>query len=211
MMFRHFYLNRSMNRSNALVGCCCLWLAIVFLLTTETTANAGLVLTIDTSAKTFSFSGSDAGIFSNFGANPYKFASWQATGLGGGVTDFSQNTVRADGLWSSSVGSPTSGFLSQSFFIQVDNQGFPAGQVMVGLFNTVNGPTTVTGLGGNTSYASLHPANIAQFESLIGGSIPLSSGSDFGSITVSAVPEPSSLLLVGLAVFGAVGRRRRVA
>lgn len=174
------------------------------LLATADEAQAALTLSIDTDTKTYSFSGVDSGTFADFGS--FNFMSWNANQLNGG--DFGGTQADANGLWTSSVGSPAPGFTGTSFYVQADAQGpAPTGQVTIGLFNSELGPTTVTGTGGSASYSGLSAANMGLFEGLIGTNVPLSNGSGFGSLRV--IPEPSHALLLVVGIAGIGLRRRR--
>lgn len=164
---------------------------------------AVLTLDLDTVNQTYRLLGSDTGTFDDFGLQPYKLLSWRTTSLGGG--SFTNSLVGANNLWSSSVGSPVAGPNGFAFSIQVDPQ--LSGMVNIDLANTLNGPTTVSGLGITGSYASLAPANRLLLEGRIGTTMARINGTGFSGLQV--VPEPASAGLLALGGLALLGRRRR--
>ena len=173
-----------------------------------TTAQAGLVLNIDKSAKTFSLTGNDTGEVPPYSLNAENgHITWfvRDGGYNAGVDLFAYHNETA---FTISVGQPG----PERDLRLVFYEDLPS---YLQLFTTVPGEMTITGTGAPYSYADFSADTMSRFEGLIGSSLELySSGvSGWGSIPVvsSVVPEPSTLLLgmLGLAGFALVRRRSR--
>lgn len=153
-------------------------------------ADAGLVLTIDTTTQTAFLSGTDTGTPSGF-----SFITWLA-GSGGTASQASNNAVVTSSSSSVTVG--------QLFASDTDRVG-------VQFFMSNMSMTTLTSVPSEIfDYSSFTAAQQATLEGTIGTSIPLLNGSGFMSLnSVAAVPEPSSIGMFGLGVGIAFVRRRR--
>ena len=168
-------------------------------------AEADIVLTIDTDTETWSLSGSDTGDpekFFNPNSSSDSSVRWEITFDQANSPFFSSQFPAAT---SSIPNSFSFAFLGEetsinqtSYNFYLEFEGFPT-------------DVTITPIGGPISYAGVSPESKAWFESLIGGTIPVTLGSNFNPISVQGaqgVPEPSSLaVLFGIAVVG-ISRRR---
>jgi hypothetical protein len=175
-----------------------------------TTAQAGLVLNIDKSAKTFSLTGNDTGEVPAYVLDAenghIKFEVRDGEDIDG-MDLYSYSDMTA---FTTSVGQPGPDKDMYLIFSKTSNMS------ELELFTTVPGEMTITGTGTPYSYASFGADIMSRFEGLIGSSLELkaySGVSGWGSIPVvsSVVPEPSTLLLgmLGLAGFALVRRRLR--
>ena len=173
--------------------------------------RAAPVLEIDPARNVFSLTGSDTG---NAIETPVPFqpsvtfdVAWDNGGATGGGIGFFQ------------LGDPNTGDTVDSQFSAESLTIDAAGQILIEFAqfeldfeDSISSPTTITGLGVEIDYSGMSPARIAVFEGAIGSSLPVSIGSGWSSISVVAVPEPSALVLAGLAGlvgvgFALVGRR----
>jgi hypothetical protein len=160
-----------------------------------TSAQAQLVMTINTAAKTVSLSGSASGTCAPFGGD-YGVA-WKLNGTAG---DPSQS-LGIDSTWySMSPGSP----LADSINVG-GGAGGPYSVNLALLADAAN--QTISGLGVPFSYSGLTSGNQALLESLIGQTMSLDQGSGFGGISV--VPEPHEYAaMAALGLIGFAGFRR---
>lgn len=184
-----------------------LLVAVAFLCLAGARSQAGLIMKLDTSNKTFWLEGSDDVVFNNF------------HGSGGIVqwTDFTKSVTGDvfyddDAIWSGTNGTPGPGTL----FVPYDTRivGITGGGFSIALGNSLTGANTVTGNGiaGARSYAAL--ADASGLESLIGSSVSTIFGTAMDLEIQSAssggvVPEPSSILCFGMLGIAAVAQRRR--
>lgn len=176
-------------------------------------AAAALVMRIDTGSDTFFIEGSDTGSAEYSPNDPFN------PQLGG--TYFVQfihyfpTAVPQSAIITSSP---------QNFFLQATTFSMYGGMNMITNFgqNYVfmdlgSGSSDITSLTGKgpsaaVSYAGLPAADIPVFESLIGNSLVLSTGTGYSSMSVTAVPEPSTWVLLAGGVAGAgqgAWRRRK--
>ncbi|MBN8247358.1 MAG: hypothetical protein J0L84_07930 [Verrucomicrobia bacterium] len=156
--------------------------------------HAQLVMTIDTTAKTYTLSGSDSG-FTDFAG----LISWAVVGP---VTDVSQTiSVNSTG-YSLNPGPAVAGSLNFGYdILMVD-----PGSVTLTFFSSP-GAQIFSGLGTPTSYAGASAINQAVLESLIGQTMPLVVGSGFQGVSI--VPEPHEYAaMAGLGLLGFAGFRR---
>ena len=181
-------------------------------------AAAALVMRIDTVSDTFYIEGSDTGNAQYRPSNP------QSPQQGGRYSlQFIYYFPTAVPQSTTVTGTP------QNFFVQATtfsmsgqmNMITNSGQnyVFIDLSSGSSDITALTGLGPSAavSYAGLPAANIPLFESLIGTSLVLSTGTGYSSISVTgvpvtAVPEPATWVLPagGFAALGfGVWRRRK--
>lgn len=152
--------------------------------------QAQLVMTIDTTAKTFALSGSDSGIVENLGV-----FTWSQAAPG---TELPNQSVLVDSTWYSLNPGP---ILGGSL-----NTGDNPDRISLSFFSNP-GAQTISGLGAPISYAGLSANNQAAFEALIGQNLGLVVSSGFGSISV--VPEPHEYAaMAGLGLLGFAGFRR---
>ncbi|GHB89918.1 PEP-CTERM sorting domain-containing protein [Cerasicoccus arenae] len=185
----------------------------ISLLVASTASQAALVLSLDTTAKTFSLTGSDTGTPSDiFGQG---LVGWVLNGLGGSGTDTLANYDN-DVSFTTNVGTPGNSILASDITIATDDS---AGGTVV-LYLGMSSPAlqTLTGTGAFQSYSSVSPGALARFESTIGMSLPLNPGlgTGFSSISVvsaAAIPEPSTYIAGAgfLALAGFMAYRRRKA
>lgn len=177
-------------------------------------ASAALVMRIDTGSDTFFIEGSDTGSAEYTPNDPFDPQQ--------GGTYFLQFIH----YFPTAV--PQSAIITnnpESFFVQATTLSMYGGMNMITNFgqNYVfmdlgSGSSDITSLTGKgssaaVSYASLPAADIPVFESLIGTSLVLSTGTGYSSMSVTAVPEPSMWVLsaggVGGAGYGMWRRRKR--
>jgi len=168
-------------------------------------AEADIVMTINTTAKTFSFSGSDTGTPQDDGGGSESIA-WEYLhgSIAGGPSDTTFSGFSPDAHWN----------FSNSIQV-INDPGFET-RLTISLAST-SGPSgviTVTPNSTNYDYSSFGSDQMTILTDLIAeGSIPISfsnSGSSgFSAINVTAVPEPTSFaLILGMAMFGMAHRRR---
>ena len=176
-------------------------LAVLVALMFSSSASAGLVLNIDTTAKKFWLTGSATGQFSTlFSVNVN--ATW---------VYFSNSTRTTDGL----TGDPA--------LLVSNSSGNPITSVAIGAasggftfnlysFAASQPTTTLTGLGqtGAYDYSGVDAVTMANFESGIGATATETELSTFGDLTVqsgsygpAAVPEPGTWAAAALLVGGA--------
>ncbi len=156
-------------------------------------SRADIIMVVDTTAKSITFSGSDTGTVN------FSDAVWQLTGVGG---TGDSSTFQDTGL---ALASPTSTDLT------VTSNTVSGGFLEVRVSDT-DGTRTLTGSGSPISYLSWSAGAQARLEGAIGGpSIPaVSAGFQPIAITSAVVPESSAFLtslLLGCAV--CLRRRRR--
>ena len=152
-------------------------------------ASGALIMTINTTDKTFAFSGSDTGTpgllnVDGTGAATFNYMSAGAN-LGvyesltlANVLSYSPNTVT-----------------SQEFSAR-DMMGARGGEMVLQFSTTAS--VTLTGTGLSQSYASFSDNAAGVFEGLGGHTLGLYFGSGFSGIAVQVVPEPTSVALLGL-------------
>lgn len=155
-------------------------------------------MSLDTTAKTYSFSGSTSGTPNDgggFGEIFYSFAGTGSPTLNGSVNDSSVFNI------------DTGGFIGAVLFVQDD------GSVDFNINTTATTAVTLTGNGNTLSYSGFTPTVQSAFEGVIGSSLTLNTGSGFEAISVqAAVPEPKAFALYSaLLAFVWVGFRRKVA
>ena len=156
-------------------------------------ASAELVMTIDAASDTLYFTGSDSGT-PGFGIQPEVV--W-TNSLPGNVGDvFIDNNTGLEPLITSSpnaVGQIQIGIVYSS---GVDRTFFDLGVGLtdIGVFTTLsgNGPAI------SFDYSGFTTGQQTALESFVGTTAIVSVGSDFASLQIAAVPEPSSLALLGL-------------
>jgi len=165
-----------------------------------TTAQAELVLRIDSSAKNFSLTGSDTGeVVPDLGT---VYLYWEKSD-GGGAGGFGLYDSKT--AFTTSVGQPGA---SHDIILNLSTG---ADKIFLNLFTTVADTMTITGTGVPYSYADFSAGAMSRFESLIGSSLQSPAFyPGWGSISV-VVPEPTSaaLFAVGLAGCALVRRRSR--
>jgi hypothetical protein len=181
-------------------------------------AAAALVMRIDTISDTFFIEGTDTGSAQYYPDNPSD------PQLGGTYflqfiyyfpTAVPQSAVVTSNPQNFFVQATTLSMLGQMNMITNSGQNY----VFMDLSSASSDITVLTGKGlsAAVSYAGLPAADIPLFESLIGTSLTLSTGTGYSSIavtaaSVSAVPEPPSWVLSagGFAALGyGVWRRRK--
>lgn len=189
-----------MHRRNLVF--CTLFASLAFLILAGT-VSAGLVLTIDTTAKKFWLTGSATGqlnlslsrVVWVMGSN----SSATATGLTGDPAALVGST--GNPVSAVAVGATTSGGFTFSLRAPFNNS-----------------TLTLSGLGqtGAFDYSGVDPTVKARFEAGIGKSASLSEGSGFGVLTVqggtfgpTAVPEPGTWAAAALLAGGAALARSR--
>ncbi len=170
-------------------------------------ANAELILTIDSTTKTYELGGSDSGN-PHFNGGSQALVQWRLQdNVGGSFTAFNSTQ--------DPVVTATGWVLNNSTNMSV--QRYSGGRAInIFLRSTVSGNPTnvsVTAVGGPLSYAGMAASDQTWFEGLIGGQIGFQSTGQTGfspiSIQAAAVPEPSTLAFLGLTALGLLGRRRR--
>ena len=165
-----------------------------------TTAQAELVLSIDSSAKNFSLTGSDTGEVVPDLGTVYLYWEKSDGGGAGGLGLYDSKTA-----FTTSVGQPGA---SHDIILNLSTG---ADKIFLNLFMTVADTMTITGTGVPYSYADFSAGAMSRFESLIGSSLQSPAFyPGWGSISV-VVPEPTSaaLFAVGLAGCALVRRRSR--
>ncbi|TWT46854.1 hypothetical protein Pla108_41920 [Botrimarina colliarenosi] len=147
-------------------------------------ARAGLVLTIDPVAKTYQLTGTSA--FTPFFGDESDFAQWSNAGgeSYGALTSFDATSATA-----------TPSALALTRLRLFDN----ATDLILDWGTGSVGPQQVVGNGQSLSYASASTIQQAYFESIIGQSLTPYPGLSADPIPVVNVPEPTSLVLLGLA------------
>ena len=160
-------------------------------------ASGALILHINTADKTFALTGSDTGTDSYPGD-----AAWGYTLTGGSSVDAAQRLDATQ--YSATPSDVTMG----AFQISLNEGGDT--QLLVG-FQFANAGEThaISGTGVYASYASLSSAEQTAFERFIGNSLSSKPATGWSDMSVVAVPEPTSLALLGLGA-AALGLRRRV-
>lgn len=167
---------------------------ILALLVGFSSAQAQLVLNIDSSTETFWFSGSDTGTPTPGGAeSPQVF--WRLGSLTG-----------TSGVVTAAAGVDT----ANNVGVQVYDNGDSNYGYNIQMTFPTDSEQTISGNSVSFSYASQTAAFKTGLNALAGSSIPRFTGSGFSAIQVSAVPEPSSFAaLAGLFALGTVALRRR--
>ena len=177
-----------------------LWTAGVVL--AGLTVQAGLVLNINSTDKTFAFTGSDSGTGFGNVVSWYGIVSdgYVGTVGSGSVYDLtpaiSSNLEYRDSGWQNLDISVGSGRMGMNYTFNL------------ALAYTTTETTTLTGTGVYLSYASFDAGAKDYFESFGGKTLALSNGSDFSSISVEAVPEPATAGLLGISALVLYGLRR---
>lgn len=177
-----------------------LMLVIVSLTYTLLPSNcmADLVVTLDTAAQTFSFSGSDTGTLGT--SKGSGIVTWGIT-----ATNASQPQISSDASWSGA------GTFSNDDTRIFQNSSETLVQI---LFSGGAGAAgTLSFAGTPFSYAGFDPGEITNLESRIGTSLAMNAfGAPSGfspiSIVAAAVPEPTSFAIFGIAIIGLFRRRR---
>ena len=165
-------------------------------------ASAGLIMRIDTDSKTFFIDGSDTGTadysqLDRFTPGTYslQFIHYFSTT----VPQFGTVTESAANLFAEGATIPMYGHM-----YMISN--FGLNYVFMDLSSSSGDITTLTGNGpsASLSYAGLPASDIPLFESLIGDTLVRSIGTGYSPISVQAVPEPSTWVLLagGLACAG---------
>jgi len=165
-------------------------------------AQASLVLKINTTDKTFTFTGSDAG-----------------TPASGWITWNNQESVGAGDLWTGEIDDISATCTSTLEYsgataphLDLDqSSGFRDSiftAATITFVYTENSCTELDGTGVYQSYAALNSLSQAHFESLIGGTFAASTAG-FSDIQVEAVPEPATAGLLSISV-GALWLIRRL-
>lgn len=164
--------------------------------------HADLVLHIDTATEQFSFSGSDSGT-----PNVINQIGWILDSGFGGAGQLLPPVVS---------GFDTAGATLEGTFFQVRSG--PPDLVLLLNFDAVGpgpiGSVTITGNGSSFSYAALSAPQKADFESFVGSTVPLFSGTGASSLSVqgpAVVPEPGSIACIGITCLSLVAIRRRKA
>jgi len=162
-----------------------------------TTAQAELVLRIDSSAKNFSLTGSDtAEVPPDMGTG---YVYWEKSD-GGGAGKF--------GLYDSKTAFTTSVGQPGSPYDIILNLSTSVDKIFLNLYTTVPDTMTITGTGVPYSYADFSAGAMSRFESLIGSSLQ-SPDSYPGWGSISVVPEPTSAALFAMGLAGCALVRRR--
>lgn len=156
-------------------------------------AAADLVITIDATNDTLTFSGDDTGVLDADGGY-----SW-------GPSFF----VEGDPLELASSGLPSSGFRALIPTLTIDGTN-------VGIFgldtSNAGDEIDIVGSGIAIDYSSLESASQIVLEGLVGTSLAPNfdtGGSGFSPIRVVGVPEPSGVAFLALAAFACAGLRRK--
>jgi hypothetical protein len=165
-------------------------------------AQAALTMNLDTTAKTFSLTGTDTG--AAISGIHGGFISWEASGVG---AESGQHAYSTDLAFSTTLGTPGNTSNNHDTLLI----GFPNGSFGVTLEISQSGATTLTGLNNFQSYAFLSSTNQAALESLIGTTMPIFQGTGFSGLSVAAVPVPAAVWLFGSALAGLIGFGRRKA
>ncbi len=171
---------------------------------TDAIATADLTLFIDTNNETWELAGSDSGEMGISGTSS--------------VVEWFTATFEIDPYQAISGTSPA--FEVDGFSQVNDNDNFailqtifqgPVFSVKVSAFTSfqTSNTTTLTALGGRSTYSFLSPASKTWFEGLIGSEVQEFAGSSFNPISVRAVPEPTGFWLIALTGL-AFARRYRV-
>jgi hypothetical protein len=170
-----------------------------------TSANAQLVLHLDTATKQLWFTGTAIGTPGSLGLGFYA-VEWADGTLTGSPTSVSWLSDAVIGVTGNTYnyGLGVSGSVGSV-------RAYGDGGVMVELDLTSNSQTTFTGAGlaHAVSYAtgSWNPTTQQILESYIGSTLPLTLGTDFGPISV--VPEPHEYAaMAALGLLGFAGFRR---
>lgn len=166
-------------------------------------AHGSLSLVINPTDKTFALTGQDSGI--PFNTNSGGLIRWNVPNLGFEGPATNSIILNDDKTFSTSVGTPGGPF---PYDTVLNTDELAGGSIAFMLATSSGAFQTLTGLGNFESYATFTPANQAKFESLVGGSFTLTSGSGFGPLGVVAVPEPSSMLLALAAGTALIWRRK---
>ena len=159
-------------------------------------ASAALTLHVDSSDKTFYFTGLDAATSATDGR------------VGWGASFVADDTISYNQTIALSVQNSTFNGLG---FIRTRESGTPPFSIS---FDVVDNSTFVSfngrGSANSVSYSFLDAAGKAAFESAIGNTYVQNYGTGAADLTVvAAVPEPTSAALLGLGAFGFLIRRRR--
>ena len=158
-------------------------LLILLALLAGSTAQAALILEVNTENKTMTFTGTSSGSFADFGGG-FNSAYW-TIGDSGAPAD-TEAVVDV----SSAITPAPDFFCEVGLFTSADS-------AYVNFANSAD-LNTLSGTDQMINYSSWSGANQAKFEGLIGGTMTLATGSGFGDISIQAVPEPATLGLVGI-------------
>lgn len=175
-------------------------IAVAFLMgaMAVTSASGALIMTIDTTAKTYAFTGSLAGVV----PVGMAFDQWgylNTSHVIAGVSFFDLGTVGAQ------ITSAPDASTFSDLWMNTDGSSYAGITIQIN-WALMNGSETLTGNGATKSYAALSASNQLQFEDLIGHKL-INAGGGFGNIAV--VPEPTSCALLGLGAAVLALRRRR--
>ncbi len=156
--------------------------------------NAQIVMLINSSAKTVTFSGSATGY-----VEPFVLVYAVAWAIPPRAGTFAGNVDITTGVLATGTASPAIGQI---------NIWTPAGGGEMNLVTGGPGSLSISGTGTPTSYAGLSAAGQLELEGWVGSTMVLDMGTGFGDVQV--VPEPQeAALLCGLFLAGLAAWRRR--
>lgn len=162
-------------------------------------ARGELVLVVDTSAETFQLSGMDSGTL--FDAGGRGAVQWQWSNKGGSGAGSIVEGPPTSTLFTSSLGASESRIVTDTL---------SGGRFVLLLYTDTPGSGNIIGANKTLSYSSWDSGAKARMESLIGTtSEQLFFASGFQPLSLSAVPEPTSFAMFGMAMMG-MARRRRI-
>jgi len=155
--------------------------------------QAGLILSIDSSAKQFWLTGSASGTTSSLGRVVWSLGNSTSAAIS------SPNTAAITTSPSLTVSQMRIGSIASS------------GATLGIWFNQINSASLITGVGSSQKvyYGGMDPTTMATFESGAGKTMSLSEGSGFGTLAVVPEPTASAMALAGLAGGLAMWRRKR--
>lgn len=180
-------------------------LALYAVLFVCSTASAAFELRLNTATQEFALFGSDSGTPGVFGEGEVAWRLLNLGGSGDGAVGYDNDIA-----FSTSVGTPGNSFLGYDLRIVSGTVG--SGSIILFTGMSSQDPQTLTGSGVFQSYSAISDAGaITRLESTIGQSLSLVTGTGFSSVSVTAVPEPSTYaMLFAVAALGLALWRRKL-